>query len=78
MVPSLCAVAQATDVERERLSRAQFSDAASLVGLPLTERWIISGLHKVGAPPPPSPRALHTRALSPMRCPLHVLVGPAP
>ena len=52
-VPLLRSESQASDVERERLSRADFSDAASLVGLPLTERWIISGLHQVCLSPLP-------------------------
>ncbi len=38
---------QVSDAEWEQLRDADFSSAASLQSLPLTERWIVSALHAV-------------------------------
>ena len=42
-------VPQVSDAEWEQLRDADFSSAASLSPLPLTERWIVSSLHAVRA-----------------------------
>ena len=59
-----------SDAEWSELGKADFSGKASLEGLQLAERWVLSGLHQAGTRPVnlPNTYKMHTKKTTDDMC----------